>query len=193
MYKRQDLGFAHDRPALVDGLCGNRQCQRDIRPHLTGMEGALKTAPFQRTPVEYGMKVQGVVSRPVVVVVASVRTFIPFPFKTVHRNACWQLADFFQHGFPYFLAPALHPAFVDIQGFEQDILFGIHNRKGVFETLWRDVYKRQVFVLSGNYSISGNPLPQDNKFFPRIIHIENFWRAIFSCGYGCAGTQGRLK
>ena len=48
-----DLGFAHHRPALVDGLRGNRQCQRDVCPHLTGMEGAFKTAPFQRTPVEW--------------------------------------------------------------------------------------------------------------------------------------------
>ena len=52
-----DLGFAHDRPALVDGLCGDRQRQRNVRPHLTGMEGAFKTAPFQCPTVKHRMKV----------------------------------------------------------------------------------------------------------------------------------------
>ena len=74
-----DLGFSHDGPALVDGLCGNRQRQCDIRPYLTGVEGAFKTAPFQGAAIEHRMQVQGVISRPVVMLIASVRTFIPFP------------------------------------------------------------------------------------------------------------------
>ena len=41
-----DLSFPHNRPALVDSLCGDRQRQRDIRPNLTGMESAFKTAPL---------------------------------------------------------------------------------------------------------------------------------------------------
>ena len=55
-----DLGFSHDSPALVDGLCGNRQRQCDIRPYLTGVEGAFKTAPFQGAAIEHRMQVQGI-------------------------------------------------------------------------------------------------------------------------------------
>lgn len=50
-----DLGFSHYRSALVDGLCGNRQSQRNVCPYLTGMECAFKAAPFQRTPVKHRM------------------------------------------------------------------------------------------------------------------------------------------
>ena len=41
-----DLGFPHNRPALVDGLRGNGKRQRDICPYLTGMESTFKTAPL---------------------------------------------------------------------------------------------------------------------------------------------------
>ena len=127
-----DLGFPHHRPALVDGLCGDRQRQRDIRPNLTGVEGAFKTAPFQRTPVEYGMKVQGVIPRPVVMLIAFIPPAVPFPLEAFHGRVRRQLADFFQHRFPHLLAPAFHPVFIDIEGFEQDVLFGIHDGEGVF-------------------------------------------------------------
>ena len=43
-------------------------------------------------------------------------------------NALW---------FPHFLTPALYPAFIDIEGLEQDVLFGIHDGKGVFQALRR--------------------------------------------------------
>ena len=130
-----DLGFPHDGPALVDGLRGDGQRQRDIRPYLTGVEGAFKTAPFQRTPVEYGMKVQGVISRPVVMFVAFIPPAVPFPLEAFHGGIGGKLADFFQHGFPHLLAPAFHPVFIDIEGFEQDVLFGIHDGEGVFQAL----------------------------------------------------------
>ena len=130
-----DLGFPHHRPALVDGLRGNGKRQRDIRPYLTGMEGAFKTAPFQRTPVEYGMKVQGVISRPVVMLVAFIPPAVPFPLEAFHGRVRRQLADFFQHGFPHLLAPAFHPVFIDIEGFKENVLFGIHDGEGVFEAL----------------------------------------------------------
>lgn len=48
-----DLGFPHYRSALVDGLCGNRQSQRDVCPYLTGVERAFKTAPFQCAPIKH--------------------------------------------------------------------------------------------------------------------------------------------
>ena len=55
-----DLGFPHHRPALIDGLRGNGKRQRDIRPNLTGVEGAFKTAPFQRPAIEHRVQIQGV-------------------------------------------------------------------------------------------------------------------------------------
>lgn len=38
--------FAHHRPLLTDGLSRDRQRQRDVGPHLSGMENTLKGAPF---------------------------------------------------------------------------------------------------------------------------------------------------
>ena len=130
-----DLGFPHDGSALVDGLRGNGKRQRDIRPNLTGVEGAFKTAPFQRTPIEYGMKVQGVIPRPVVMLVAFIPPAVPFPLEAFHGRVRRQLADFFQHRFPHLLAPTFHSAFIDIEGFKENVLFGIHDGEGVFQAL----------------------------------------------------------
>ena len=41
----------------------------------------------------------------------------------------------FQHRLPYLLAPMLDPTFVDLQGFEQDILLGVHDRHEVLEAV----------------------------------------------------------
>ena len=54
------------------------------------------------------------VAGPVVVFAAAVRASIPFLFETIHGGIFRQLADFFQHRFPYLSAPALHAAFIDI-------------------------------------------------------------------------------
>ena len=130
-----DLGFPHHRPLLIDGLGGDSQRQRNIGAHLTGMEGALKTAPLQCAAIEHRMKVQGVVPGPVVVLVAAIGPSIPFPLEALHGGVGGQLADPFQHGFPYLLAPAFHPALVHFEGFEQDILLGVHDGQGVLQAL----------------------------------------------------------
>ncbi len=138
-----DLGFPHHRPLLIDGLGGDGQRQRNIGAHLAGMEGALKTAPLQCAAIEHRMKVQGVVSGPVVVLVAAIASLVPFPLEAVHGGVGGQPADLLQHGFTHLLAPAFHPAFVHVEGFEQDILLGVHDGQGVLQTLrgmFRGIY-----------------------------------------------------
>ena len=130
-----DLCFPHHRPLLIDGLGGDGQRQRDIGAHLTGMEGALKTAPLQCAAIEHRMKVQSVVPGPVVVLVAAIASLVPFPLEAVHGGVGGQSADLLQHGFPHLLAPAFHPALVHVEGFEQDILLGVHDGQGVLQTL----------------------------------------------------------
>ena len=68
--------------------------------------------------------------------VAFIPPAVPFPLEAFHGGIGGKLADFFQHGFPHLLAPAFHPVFIDIEGFEQDVLFGIHDGEGVFQALW---------------------------------------------------------
>lgn len=55
-----DFRFPHQRLLLVDRLCGDGQCQRDVRPDFTGVESAFKASPFQCASIKYGMQIQGV-------------------------------------------------------------------------------------------------------------------------------------
>lgn len=84
---------------------------------------------------EYGMQIQRIISSPVVVLIASVIPAIPFPLQPLHADVRGQLADLFQHGFPYLLAPAFHSGLVHVESFEQYVLFGIHDGQSVFQTL----------------------------------------------------------
>ena len=52
--------FAHDGAGLVDGLCRDSQCQRDVGPDFPGVERAVETAPFHGAAVEIGVDVEGV-------------------------------------------------------------------------------------------------------------------------------------
>ena len=81
------------------------------------------------------MQVQGIVPGPVVVFIASVLPVVPFPFQAFHGGIRRKFPDLLQHGFPDLFAPALHPALIDLEGLEQDVLFGVHDGQRVLEAL----------------------------------------------------------
>ena len=131
--------FSHHGSALVECLGRNRQRERDVCSDFTGMEGAFKTAPFKRSAIEHRVQIQCIIACPVVMLVTSVRTAVPFPLQLFHAHIGGQLAYLFQHGFSYLLTPPLYSGFIHIQRLKENILFGIHDRQSIFQALRRMV------------------------------------------------------
>lgn len=64
---------------------------------------------------------------------ASVISLIPCPFEFFHcDSAVGHPADLLQYHRTDFLAVLIFPSGLYIQGFEQDILFAVHNRQCIF-------------------------------------------------------------
>ena len=134
-----DPGFPHHRLFLVDGLGGDSQRQGDVGPHLPGVEGALKASPLQGAPVEHRVEVEGVIPCPAVMHPALVRSLVPLLLQLLHGEVGGHFADLLQHRFSYFLTPPLHTVLMDLEGFEQDVLLGVHDGQGVLQALGRVV------------------------------------------------------
>ena len=70
---------------------------------------------------------------------ALVRSLVPLLLQLLHGEVGGHFADLLQHRFSYFLAPPLHTVLIDPQGFEQDVLLGVHDGQGVLQALGRVV------------------------------------------------------
>lgn len=80
-----DGRFPHDRPALIDRLRGNGKGKRDIRLHLTGVERTLKAAPFQRAVIKHRMKVERIISCPVIMLMCG-KVALKYYRQTTHYS-----------------------------------------------------------------------------------------------------------
>lgn len=83
------------------------------------------------------MEIECVISCPVVVLMAAVVAVIPDVLQLAEILGLLggEPSGLLQYRLPHFLAPLLDTIFVDLQGFEQDVLLGIHDGQEVFEAV----------------------------------------------------------
>ena len=129
--------FSHDGAALVDGLGGHGEAQVHIGFRPARMEGRIETSPFHCPTIEHGMEIECVISCPVIMLVAAVVAVIPnvLQLAEILGFLRGEPSGLFQHWLPHLLAPMLDTIFVDLQGFEQDVLLGVHNGHEVLEAV----------------------------------------------------------
>ena len=72
-----------------------------------------------------------------VVIITPIPPLIPAVFQLIHTRTAGQLADFFQNRLIHRLTVAVDAGRVDFECCKQNILFRIHDRKYIFQTLRR--------------------------------------------------------
>ena len=129
--------FPHDGAPLIDGLGGHGEAQVHICLGQACMEGGIETSPFHCPAVEHGMEIECVISCPVVMLMAAVVAVIPdvLQLAEILGFLGGEPPGLFQHWLPHLLAPLLDTILIDLQGFEQDVLLGVHDRHEVLEAV----------------------------------------------------------
>ena len=110
--------LAGHRLFQVDGLGGHSQRQGDVGADFPSVERALEAAPFHRPVVKHRMKVEGVIARPVVMVVRTVTPLVPGAAELLHRKARRHIADHLHHVFPRQVAILFHPSLLGAHGLQ---------------------------------------------------------------------------
>ena len=85
------------------------------------------TSVLKDSQHNFFLRIKGVISALVVVIVAAVPPAIPAVFQLIHARTAGQLADFFQNRLIYRLTVAVDAGRVDFKCGKQNILFGIHD------------------------------------------------------------------
>ena len=95
------------------------------------------TSVLKDSQHNFFLRIKGMIPTLVVVIVAAVPPAIPAVFQLIHTRAAGQLADFFQYRLIHRLTVAVDASRVDFECCKQNILFRIHDRKYIFQTLRR--------------------------------------------------------
>ena len=95
------------------------------------------TSVLKDSQHNFFLRITGMISRLVVVIVAAVPPAVPAVLQLIHTRTTGQLADFFQNRFIHRLAVAGDSTGVYFQGCKQNVLFGIHDGQHIFKALWR--------------------------------------------------------
>ena len=93
------------------------------------------TSVLKDSQHNFFLRITGMISRLVVVIVAAVPPAVPAVLQLIHTRTTGQLADFFQNRLIHRLTVTIDAGRVDFECCKQNVLFGIHDGQHIFEAL----------------------------------------------------------